>query len=128
MPTDFWLNTYWLLLCGMLIYLLGYGSRALLILRSDPRSRHGRQHLPVRVGDAASLACVVRIVTALVPPLQTVQGSALVWVFACAVRRRLRADLGVFLADQDQVVHPRKQLSTRDREDFSTVGVRRLSE
>src|SRR6476619_3742383 len=35
-PTDFWLNTYWLLLCGMLIYLLGYGSRALLILRGDP--------------------------------------------------------------------------------------------
>ena len=38
-PTDFWLSTYWLLLCGMLIYLLGYGSRALLILRRDPRSR-----------------------------------------------------------------------------------------
>jgi len=32
-PTDFWLSTYWLLLCGLLIYLLVYGSRALLILR-----------------------------------------------------------------------------------------------
>ena len=38
-PTDFWLSAYWLLLCGTLIYLLGYGSRALLILRKDPRSR-----------------------------------------------------------------------------------------
>ena len=38
-PTDFWLSIYWLLLCGMLIYLLGYGARALLILRKDPRSR-----------------------------------------------------------------------------------------
>ena len=38
-PTDLWLNIYWLLLCGTLIYLLGYGARALLILRKDPRSR-----------------------------------------------------------------------------------------
>ena len=35
-PTDFWLNLYWLLLCGTLIYLLGYGIRALLVLRKDP--------------------------------------------------------------------------------------------
>ena len=27
-PTDFWLNVYWLLLCGTLIYLLVYGIRA----------------------------------------------------------------------------------------------------
>ena len=38
-PTDFWLNMYWLLPCGPLTYLLGYGFRALLILRKDPRSR-----------------------------------------------------------------------------------------
>src|SRR5919201_4747517 len=25
-PTDFWLNVYWLLLCATLIYLLGYGA------------------------------------------------------------------------------------------------------
>jgi hypothetical protein len=30
---------YWLLPCGPLTYLLGYGFRALLILRKDPRSR-----------------------------------------------------------------------------------------
>lgn len=82
-PTDFWLNTYWLLLCGMLIYLLGYGARALLILRTDPRSRRiANVYLFASV--MGILACVVRITTALVPQLQTVQGSTLVWVFACA--------------------------------------------
>nr|MDT0523328.1 hypothetical protein [Streptomyces sp. DSM 41633] len=30
-PTDFWLSVYWILLCGTLIYLLGYGARAMLI-------------------------------------------------------------------------------------------------
>ena len=38
-PTAFWLNLYWLLLCGTLIYLLVYGIRATLVLRTDPRSR-----------------------------------------------------------------------------------------
>jgi len=81
-PTDFWLNTYWLLLCGTLIYLLVYGARALLVLRQDPRSR-----LIANVYLVASasgiLACTVRIVTAYVTPLQTVEGGTLVWIFAC---------------------------------------------
>jgi hypothetical protein len=82
-PTDFWLNMYWLLLCGMLIYLLGYGARALMILRTDPRSRRiANVYLFASVMGIA--ACLVRITTALVPPLQTVQGSTLVWIFACA--------------------------------------------
>jgi hypothetical protein len=34
-----WLGAYWLVLGGLLIYLLGYASRVLLILRKDPRSR-----------------------------------------------------------------------------------------
>ena len=53
-PTDFWLSVYWLLLCGTLIYLLGYGSRALLVLRKDPRSRTHRQRLPRSRRSAAS--------------------------------------------------------------------------
>lgn len=81
-PTDFWLSTYWLLLCGTLIYLLGYGWRALLILRKDPRSR-----LIANVYLVASasgiLACVVRIVTAFVPELQAIERGILVWIFAC---------------------------------------------
>ena len=82
-PTDLWLNLYWLLLCGMLIYLLMYGSRALLILRSDPRSRHVA-NIYLFASAMGIIACVVRVVTALIPTLQTVQGTTLVWVFACA--------------------------------------------
>jgi hypothetical protein len=81
-PTDFWLSAYWLLLCGTLIYLLAYGSRALLVLRKDPRSR-----LIANVYLAASAsgitACVVRIITAYVRPLQQLEGGTLVWFFAC---------------------------------------------
>lgn len=81
-PTDFWLNLYWLLLCGTLIYLLGYGSRALLILRKDPRSRRiANVYLVASI--AGITACVVRIVTAFVPALQAVEGGTLVWIFAC---------------------------------------------
>lgn len=81
-PTDFWLNTYWLLLCGTLIYLLGYGCRALLVLRKDPRSR--RIANVYLISSAAGIAaCLVRIVTAYVPPLQAIEGGTLVWIFAC---------------------------------------------
>jgi hypothetical protein len=81
-PTDFWLNLYWLLLCGTLIYLLGYGARALLILRQDPRSRP-IANIYLVASAAGALACAVRIITALVPALQTVEGGTVVWIFAC---------------------------------------------
>jgi hypothetical protein len=82
-PTDFWLSTYWLLLCGTLIYLLGYGFRALLILRRDPRSRLiANVYL---VASACGIAgCAIRILTAYVHPFQTLEGGKLVWFFACA--------------------------------------------
>jgi hypothetical protein len=81
-PTDFWLNLYWLLLCGTLIYLLVYGIRATLVLRKDPRSRTiANFYLAASV--CGILACIVRITTAYAPALQTVAGSTLVWVFAC---------------------------------------------
>jgi len=81
-PTDFWLNTYWLLLCGTLIYLLIYGARALLVLRQDPRSRM-IANVYLVASASGILACTVRIVTAYVTPLQTVEGGTLVWIFAC---------------------------------------------
>ena len=81
-PTDFWLSAYWLLLCGTLIYLLAYGSRALLILRKDPRSRFiANVYLVASV--CGIMACIVRIATAYVPQLQAVEGGTLVWLFAC---------------------------------------------
>lgn len=81
-PTDFWLNMYWLLLCGTLIYLLVYGSRALLILRSDPRSRNVA-NVYLIASASGILACIVRITTAFVPPFQNSFGVGLTWVFAC---------------------------------------------
>lgn len=81
-PTDFWLSTYWLILCGMLIYLLGYGSRALLILRKDPRSRRiANVYLLASV--SGIVACTIRIITAYVKPVQALEGGTLVWFFAC---------------------------------------------
>jgi hypothetical protein len=81
--TDFWLTVYWLLLCGTLSYLLAFGSRALLVLRKDPRSRNVASLYLVASASGIS-ACVVRMITALIPPLQGPLGAALVWLFACA--------------------------------------------
>jgi hypothetical protein len=81
-PTDFWLAAYWLLLCGTLIYLLGYGCRALLVLRRDPRSRR-IANIYLVASASGIIACIVRITTAYVPALQTVEGGTLVWFFAC---------------------------------------------
>jgi hypothetical protein len=82
-PTDFWLSAYWLLLCGTLIYLLGYAARALLILRKDPRSRRIANAYLLASGCGVA-ACAVRIITAYVPTLQVLEGGTLVWLFACA--------------------------------------------
>jgi hypothetical protein len=82
-PTDFWLSFYWLLLCGMLIYLLGYGFRALLVLRKDPRSRR-IANIYLAATASGILACIVRITTAYVPSLQALDGGTMVWTFACA--------------------------------------------
>ncbi|MFN8033430.1 MAG: hypothetical protein U0Q47_09050 [Mycobacterium sp.] len=81
-PTDFWLSTYWLLLCGTLIYLLVYGSRALLILRRDPRSRR-IANVYLLASASGVVACSIRIITAYVPALQEVERGMLVWFFAC---------------------------------------------
>ena len=81
-PTDFWLSAYWLLLCGMLIYLLGYGSRALFVLRQDQRSRR-IANIYLVSSASGILACTIRIVTAYVPALQEIEGGSLVWFFAC---------------------------------------------
>jgi len=81
-PTDFWLSTYWLLLCGMLIYLLVYGSRALLILRRDPRSRR-IANIYLLASASGVVACAIRIITAYVPGLQHIERGSLVWFFAC---------------------------------------------
>ena len=82
LPTDFWLTVYWVLLCTTLAYLLTFGSRALLVLRHDPRSRN-IANLYLVASASGIAACVVRIVTALIPPFQGPLGAGLVWFFAC---------------------------------------------
>ena len=82
LPTDFWLSVYWVLLCGTLIYLLVFGSRALLVLRHDPRSRNIANLYLVASASGIS-ACVVRIITAVIPPFQGPLSAGLVWLFAC---------------------------------------------
>ncbi|OMB96788.1 hypothetical protein A5733_11235 [Mycobacterium sp. NS-7484] len=81
-PTDFWLSAYWILLCGTLLYLLGYGARAMLVLRQDPRSRR-IANIYLFASASGMLACTIRIVTALVPSLQPIENGRLVWIFAC---------------------------------------------
>jgi hypothetical protein len=80
--TDFWLTVYWLLLCATLTYLLLFGARALLILRRDPRSRRVASVYLVATASGI-MTCVVRAITALVPPCQGPVGAALVWLLAC---------------------------------------------
>lgn len=81
--TDFWLSVYWLLLCGTLAYLLVFGSRALVVLRADPRSRRIANLYLISSGCGIT-ACAVRITTALMPMLQGRLDTALVWFFACS--------------------------------------------
>ncbi|WP_099023055.1 hypothetical protein [Mycolicibacterium palauense] len=83
-PTDLWLSMYWLVLCGTLAYLLVYGSRALLILRTDPRSRVVA-NIYLIASVSGLFACAVRIITAAVPTLQALPSAhLLVWFFACS--------------------------------------------
>ena len=103
-PTDFWLNLYWLLLCGTLMYLLGYGIRATLVLRQDPRSRRIANFYLVVVG-VRHLACIVRITTAYRAAIADSCRQRAGVVVRLHVRRRVRARVGAFLANQDQVVH-----------------------
>ena len=83
LPTDFWLCIYWLTLCITLSYLLVFGSRALLVLRQDPRSRTMANLYLIASGCGVG-ACAVRIITALIPVFQNEATTAMVWFFACA--------------------------------------------
>lgn len=82
LPTDFWLSVYWILLTVTLTYLLVFGSRALLVLRRDPRSRRFA-NLYLIASASGIAASVVRMITALIPALQGSLGTALVWFFCC---------------------------------------------
>lgn len=80
LQADRWLNVYWLVLCGVGVYLWGFSARVLLVLREDERSRGIATAYLVACGFGVA-ACLVRVVTG-VSPLDNDLGAVLVWVFA----------------------------------------------
>ncbi len=82
-PTDGWLAAYWIVLCATLAHLMIYASRALLILRRDPRSRRIAE-IYLFATLSGLLACAVRVVATCVPQFQGYQTAMLVWLLACA--------------------------------------------
>ena len=58
--THIWLAAYWVLLCGLVIYLSGYIARVALILRSDPRAKT-TVDLYVAAAASALAGCVVQL-------------------------------------------------------------------
>lgn len=77
-PSDFWLGAYWLVLGGLLIYLLSYAGRVLLILREDPRSTETVDLYLISAGFGMA-ANMIQIVTA----FHHVDVALPVWICAC---------------------------------------------
>lgn len=73
-----WLKAYWVLMCGLLIYLSAYATRVLLVLRSDPRAKE-----TVELYTASSAFAVAAIMALLSNTWSTTDVSTLVWVCAC---------------------------------------------
>ncbi|KPG13699.1 hypothetical protein [Mycobacteroides immunogenum] len=84
-PTDIWLTTYWFIMCGTLIYLLGYGWRALIPMWRTPGSRRLATLYFASTG-AGIAACAARMATSLLPHhiQDTHTASIIVWALACA--------------------------------------------
>lgn len=82
-PTDFWLTAYWVIVCGMIAYLLIYGARALLVLRDDPRSRRVAD-IYLAAAAAGVIAAVCRIAVSFLPATyqDAWPASMTVWVFS----------------------------------------------
>lgn len=76
--TGAWADIYWLLLCGLLIYLSGYATRLLLIVRSDPRARE-----TVELYAASSAFALAALVAQLSTTWTKTDASQLVWPCAC---------------------------------------------
>lgn len=83
-PCDIWLSLYWIVLCGTLIYLLGYAWRALIPMWLVPEARRLATLYMVSAGSGVG-ACVARLVTLALPAewQDTFRASFPVWVLAC---------------------------------------------
>ena len=102
-PTDFWLNMYWLMLCGTLIYLLVFGCRALLAPAQRPPIEAHRQPVPSCIGLRSH--CLRSAHHHRVRPVDPSRGG---WDSGVAVRLhvrgRFRVGLRTCLAAKGQVV------------------------
>ncbi|MGB6150069.1 hypothetical protein [Mycolicibacter algericus] len=76
--TGAWAEIYWLLFCGMLIYLSGYATRLLLLVRSDPRARE-----TVELYTASAAFALAGLVAQLSTTWTNADASQLVWPCAC---------------------------------------------
>ena len=103
-PTDFWLNMYWLVLCGTLIYLLGLRHPRATGPAQRPAIAAHRERCTwsLRLAESSPASC--RITTAFVQPLQPIEGGSSGVAVRMRVRRRFRVGVGVFLAAEGQVV------------------------
>ncbi|OBK88208.1 hypothetical protein [Mycolicibacter sinensis] len=73
-----WASAYWVLLCGLLIFLSGYASRLLLLVRSDPRAKE-----TVELYTASSAFALAALVAQLSTTWTKTDVSSLVWLCAC---------------------------------------------
>ncbi|MEB3070594.1 hypothetical protein [[Mycobacterium] vasticus] len=73
-----WANVYWVLWCGLLIYLSGCATRLLLALRDDPRAKE-----TVELYTASSAFALAALMAQLSITWSKNDASTLVWFCAC---------------------------------------------
>jgi hypothetical protein len=79
---DWWLDLYWVMVAGFIIYAMVYGIWATLILREDPRSR-SMANIYMTASILGIIACVAKIVSALDTSIGSHANGNVVWLFIC---------------------------------------------
>ncbi|BBX20644.1 hypothetical protein MTER_00550 [Mycolicibacter terrae] len=73
-----WASVYWVLFCGLLIFLSSYATRLLLLVRSDPRAKE-----TVELYTASSAFALAALVAQLSTTWSKSDVSTLVWLCVC---------------------------------------------
>lgn len=73
-----WMDGYWVLMCGLLIYLSGYATRLLLVVRADPRAK-----ATVELYTASSAFALAGLLAQLSTTWIRADISTLVWLCVC---------------------------------------------
>lgn len=73
-----WASVYWVLFCGLLIFLSSYATRLLLLVRSDPRAKE-----TVELYTASSAFALAALVAQLSTTWSQSDVSSLVWLCGC---------------------------------------------